>query len=147
MAISRQEIEDLFNKFDTDKSRTFDYEEFLQLCTALRQNDDGVVSAKDVAEIFSILADRFNKEVYLTDLLWKINRSVERLPVVDYDSPVMYALKARDQKLLTFMIAAKVCDDVTWEYYTTTLVTTNRHEDALMMAEEKGIVVFISSQY
>ena len=53
---SRQEIEDLFNKFDTDRSRTFDYEEFLQLCTALRQNDDGVVSAKDVAEIFSILA-------------------------------------------------------------------------------------------
>ena len=55
----------------------------------------------------------------------------------------MYALKARDQKLLTFMIAAKVCDDVTWEYYTTTLVTTNRHEDALMMAEEKGIPIVV----
>jgi len=140
---SRTEIQELFNQFDTDNSRTFDFEEFLQLCTALRQNDDGVVSAKDVAQIFSILADQQRHEVYLTDLLWKINRSEERLPVVDYDSPVMYALKARDQKLLTFMIAAKVCDDVTWEYYTTTLVTTNRHEDALMMAEEKGIPIVV----
>jgi len=103
----------------------------------------GVVSAKDVAEIFTILADKQAQEVYLTDLLWKINRSVDRLPVVDYDSPVLYALKTKDEKLLTFMIAAKVCDDITWEYYTTTLVTTNRHEDALMMAEEKGIPIVV----
>ena len=38
------------------------------------------------------------------------------------------------------MIAAKVCDDVTWKYYTTTLVTSNRHNDALRIAEEKGIL-------
>eukprot|EP01083_Nonionella_stella_P016819 46952_1 len=140
---SRKEIEALFNKFDTDNSRTFDFLEFLELCTALRQNDDGVVSAKDVSEIFLMLADPIKHEVYLTDLLWKINKSTDKLPVVDYDSPVMYALKSRDEKLLTFMIAAKVCDDVTWEYYTTTLVTNNRHEDALMMAEEKGIPIVV----
>jgi len=56
----------------------------------------------------------------------------------DYDSPVLYALKTKDEKLLTFMMSAKVCDDITWEYYTTTLCQTNRHEDALLMAEEKG---------
>eukprot|EP01084_Bolivina_argentea_P093975 168968_1 len=140
---SRNEIEELFNKFDTDKSRTFDFCEFVQLCSALRQNDDGVVSAKDVSVIFSLLADSDKHEVYLTDLLWKIQRSNHRLPVVDYDSPVMYALKERNNKSLTFMIAAKVCDDITWEYYTTTLVTTNRHKDALMMCEERGIPIVV----
>eukprot|EP01083_Nonionella_stella_P250267 864522_1 len=145
VVISRSwmEMEALFNTFDTDNSRSFDFIELLQLCTALRQDDDGVVSAKDVAEIFLMLADPIKHEVYLTDLLWKINKSTDKLPVVDYDSPVMYALKSRDEKLLTFMIAAKVCDDVTWEYYTTTLVTNNRHEDALMMAEEKGIPIVV----
>ena len=140
---NRKEIEGLFNEFDTDNSRSFDFAEFVQLCSSLRQNDDGVVSAKDVASIFSVLADSKKHEVYLTDLLWKINKSVERLPVVDYDSPVLYALKSKDVKLLTFMMSAKVCDDVTWEYYTTTLVQTNRHEDALMMCEERGIPIVV----
>ena len=63
---SRQEIEMLFTKFDTDGSRSFDYQEFLQLCTALRQNDDGVVSAKDVAIIFNKIADQQRHEVYST---------------------------------------------------------------------------------
>jgi len=140
---SRKEIEDLFKRFDRDNSRTFDFFEFVQLCTALRQNDDGVVSAQDVADIFLKLADAQRHEVYLTDLLIRIGQSEERLPVLDYDSPVMYALKTKDQNLLTFMMAAKVCDDATFEYYTTTLVTTNRHQDALMMTEEKGVPLVV----
>jgi len=140
---SRKQIESLFKQFDTDNSRTFDFLEFMRLCTALRQKDDGVVSALDVAHIFGLLADKERQEVYLTDLLWKIGHSLGKLPVVDYDSPVMYALKEHDSKLLTFMIAAKVCDDVTWEYYTTTLVTTGRHSDALMMTEERGVPIVV----
>ena len=136
---SRNEIEDLFNTFDTDQSRTFDFFEFVQLCSALRQNDDGVVSAQDVAKIFKKLADAQRHEVYLTDLLIRIGQSEDRLPVLDYDSPVMYALKKKEKNLLTFMMAAKVCDDATFEYYTTTLVMENRHRDALMMTEERGM--------
>eukprot|EP01083_Nonionella_stella_P250268 864524_1 len=145
VVISRSwmEMEALFNTFDTDNSRSFDFIELLQLCTALRQDDDGVVSAKDVAEIFLMLADPIKHEVYLTDLLWKINTSTSKLPVVDYDSPVMHALKSRDANLLTFMIAAKVCDDVMWEYYTTKLVTEYDHVSALFMAEGKGIPIVI----
>lgn len=141
---SHNEIKELFLAFDDNKSRTFDFREFLQLCAALRQNDDGVVSAKDVAEIFLDIADDTMHELYLTDLLWKVGKSVERLPVVDYDSPVMYALKSKQPKLLTFMIAAKVCDDVTWEYYTTSLVTKFRHEDALRMCEDRGVPIVIA---
>ena len=129
---SRQEVQNLFERFDVDNSRTFDFREFLQLCCALRQSDDGLVSAEDVASIFKEIADDETREVYLTDLLLTINRSTEKLLVIDYDSPVMFALKeshvVSDDKevasaisqeemeltesikpnLLTFMIAAKV---------------------------------------
>ena len=141
---SRKEIEDLFNDFDTDNSRTFDFKEFTKLCAALRQNDDGKVNIRHVAKIFEDIADMDRREIYLTDLLLKINLSAEKIEIVDYDSPVMYALKKSDKNLLSFMMAAKVVDDLTFEYYTSSLVMAgNKNIEALMMCEERGIPIVV----
>ena len=163
---SRQEVQTLFERFDVDNSRTFDFKEFLQLCCALRQSDDGLVSAEDVAQIFKDIADSETREVYLTDLLLTINRATEKILVIDYDSPVMFALKeshivAEDGRdlmqdegdselqesikpnLLTFMIAAKVIDEDAFDIVTTDLVVSGKYGSAIMMCEDRGLPLVV----
>ena len=100
-----EEIRALFEKYDTDNDWSFDFWEFTRLSLMLKQAVKERCIREDVNQVFLDLADSIEKKVWLLDLIVKIRGSVERIPLLDFDSPLDYALDQFNFKLMSFLMA------------------------------------------
>ena len=100
------EIEALFYQFDKDKSRSFDYEEFLQVCLILKEQQKERCLRYEVNNIYSDLADGYIHEIWFLDLLLKIKSSTDIVPLLDITNPLQNAFINKNLKMISFLIGA-----------------------------------------
>ena len=62
------------------------------ICSYVTTDSAANVSIEELINL-DILADKHHRKIWLLDLLMKVRTSTERLPCLDYDTPLYYAVK------------------------------------------------------
>jgi len=145
-----EEIIDLFNKYDTDKGKSLDFEEFVHLCLDLKKNMKEACLRSDVYLIYEELADSFqdSHEVWQLDLQIKIKGSLEYINLLDYKLPLQHAYETGNLKMISFLMAYGYPDHsefnrAEFEYCVSSAVTTGKIREALCLCEHKGVPIVV----
>ena len=103
------------------------------------------VSIHELIESYKILADSYHRKVWLLDLLLKVRTSTERMPCLDYDTPLYYAVKANNLQMVTLLIAygyhRKHRQE--FEHCVIECVVSEQYKMALVLCEQQGIPLVV----
>lgn len=142
---TEDEINKLFTNFDIDDSYSFDFEEFARVAAVMKASLDEPLALEVLADLYYDLADRHERHVWLLDLLLKIRGSKQRIPILDFDSPLYYSLQNNNLRLASFLMASKYADDhpEEFEFSVTEAVCRNNIKAAMCMCEDVGVPIVV----
>ena len=152
------EIEALFNQFDKDQSKSFDYEEFLQVCLILKAQQREPCLRYDVDNIYLDLADGYIREIWFLDLLLKIKGSTDIVPLLDITNPLQNAFNKKNLKMISLLVGADYTERdeqnfKEWELASANAVVRAVNKDdaikeenakcALALCEHRGVPIVV----
>eukprot|EP01084_Bolivina_argentea_P203366 347360_1 len=154
LIISRQEadIRHLFEIYDIDLNQNFDFIEFARCCIVMRKDVSRSVSLYNASELFWDLIGNENEkneknEIWLLDLLLKIRSSKQRISLLDYEHPLIFALSNNSVNLISLLIAANYHKQNEMEYKQCiihAMVNDTKKERCVMaLCEQKGIPIIV----
>ena len=96
-------------------------------------------------ESYKILADKHHKKIWLLDLLIKVRTSTERLPCLDYETPLYYAVKSNNFQLVSLLMAYGYDKGhrEEFEHCVIESIVTEQYKMALVLCEHLGIPIVV----
>jgi len=142
------EIMGLFDKYDVDKGKSLDFEEFMHLSLDLKMKVNERLFRSDALVTFEELADKINHEIWMLDLQIKIKGSLKYEPLLDYELPLTHALDTKDLELMTLLMAYKYDEfseenELEFESCVKKAITDGDVKSALCLCEHKGVPVVV----
>ena len=101
-----QQLHDFFNKYDTDKSESFDFIEFVKIYLSVHSAVKERSIITDIYEIWFKIVDKHSGQIWMLDLMLMANTATEYMPLIDYRSPLLHAYQTNNINLITFLMAA-----------------------------------------
>eukprot|EP01083_Nonionella_stella_P083398 230608_1 len=104
------------------------------------------VTIDELIESYKILADKHHKKVWLLDLLMKVRSSTERLPCLDYDTPLYFAVKTNNIKLVSLLMSYGYHkrNSQEFEHCVIECVVNEEYKMALVLCEHEGIPIVVN---
>ena len=145
------ELMELWDKYDVDKGKSLDFDEFMYLSLDLKARVGQPCYRSDVFMVYEELADSVEHEIWMLDLQVKIRGSQERINLLDYELPLQHAYETGDLNLMSLLMAYEYdqySDENEAEFVScvTRAVTDGDVQKALCLCEHKGIC-YIHSKY
>ena len=163
-----RDLEDLFELFDPEDTKYFNFTNFCRATLALRAQDNEVLKYREISKIFYQLAAKKNanieeeqkenqtdskldekekkkkneQKVWLLDLMLKLRTSKEYISILDIEQPEDYCVKKNDVNLLTLCRAIGF-PSINHEENVITAVCQNKLNIAHALTEDDGIPVVV----
>ena len=103
------------------------------------------VTIDELIESFDILADSNHQKVWLLDMLLQVRSSIDYMPCLDYDTPLYYAVKSSNHKMVTLLIHSGYANKnkAEFDHVVIECIVSKQYEMALMLCECKGVPIAV----